>query len=69
METMGRARELLKRRLAEDAHSEVAREMELRRKAEQRNRELEKELRTLKERSGVNLYGISVTLSEVNTFL
>jgi hypothetical protein len=50
MDTLGRARELLKRRLAEDAHSEVARERELRRKAEQRNRELEKELRILKER-------------------
>jgi hypothetical protein len=51
MDTLGRARELLKRRLAEDAHSEDARERELRRKADQRNCELEKELWILKERS------------------
>jgi hypothetical protein len=59
MDTLGRAGELLKRRHAEDTHSYVARERELRRRAEQRrNRELEKELRTLKERSGVNIQGL-----------
>lgn len=50
MDTLGRARELVKRRLETGNNMELERERNLRRQLEKKNRELESELKKLRER-------------------